>query len=81
MSIDTKRALDEAVAAHVADEAGPGQVVTGYALIASNASEHDFDNDVTRYFAEYADRQPFHIALGLVHRHRLLLEAQTLAED
>lgn len=73
MSEATKRALDDAIAAHVADET-PGTMVTGYALIASNTTVEDFDDEVTRYFCEYAEQQPFHVALGLVHRHRLLLE-------
>lgn len=74
MSAETKAALDAAIAAHVADET-PGSVVTGYALIASNATVEDFDEEVTRYYCEYADQQPFHVGLGLVHRHRMILEA------
>ena len=76
MSAETKRALDEAIAAHVEDEGeAPGSVITGYALIVSHATVEDFDEEITRYLTEYADRQPFHVNLGLVHRHRLVLEA------
>lgn len=75
MSAETKRALDEAIAAHIADDA-PGAVVTGYALVVSNATPDDFDRNRTRYFFEYADRQPFHTALGLVRRHMLYLDGQ-----
>lgn len=76
MSKQTKQALDEAIAAHVADEGeAPGSVVTGYALIVAHSTADDFDDEVTRYLMEYADQQPFHVALGLVHRHRLGLEA------
>jgi hypothetical protein len=75
VSAETKAALDAAIAAHVADESEqPGTIVTGYALIASHATTEDFDAERTGYLAEYADRQPFHVGLGLVHRHRLMLE-------
>lgn len=75
MSDQTKQILDEAIAAHIADEGdAPGSVVTGYVLIASHATADDFDEEVTRYFGEYANQQPFHVALGLVHRHLLILE-------
>ena len=73
MSVETKRALDEAIAAHVADQT-EGAVVTGYALIVSNATVEDFDEERTCYLVDYADAQPFHVGLGLVHRHRLILE-------
>ena len=79
MSAQTKTALDEAIAAHVEDET-PGTVVTGYALIVSNATVDDYDDEVTRYFCEYADRQPFHVAIGLVHRHILILENDSRGE-
>lgn len=80
MSAQTKQALDDAIAAHVADEGeAPGSVVTGYALIASHSTADDFDESVTRYFGEYAEQQPFHVALGLVHRHLLILEADSQA--
>lgn len=75
MSTETKAALDAAIAAHVADEGeAAGSIVTGYALIVSHSTVDDFDDEITRYLAEYADRQPFHAALGLVHRHRIMLE-------
>lgn len=78
MSAQTKQILDEAIAAHIADEgASPGSVVTGYVLIASHATADDFDEEITRYFGEYANQQPFHTALGLIHRHLLILEADS----
>ena len=79
MSAETKAALDAAIAAHVADET-PESLVTGYALIVSNATVEDFDQERTRYFCEYAEQQPFHVALGLIHRHRMILE-QDMGED
>lgn len=82
MSAETKQKLDEAIAAHVADEAdAAGTLVTGYALIASHADADDFDAEVTRYLVEYTDRQPFHVGLGLVHRHRLIMEHDSDAES
>ena len=74
--MSTKDDLDAAIAAHVAAEGeATGSIVTGWALIVSHSTADDFDNETTRYLAEYPDRQPFHVALGLVHRHRLMLEA------
>jgi hypothetical protein len=75
VSAETKQALDAAIAAHAADE-GAGGVVTGYALIVSTSTLEQFDDKVTEYLAEYAERQPFHVGLGLVHRHRMMLEQQ-----
>lgn len=75
MTAETKHALDEAIAAHAASEAEvTGVVVTGYALVVSCSSAADFDDEVTRYLFEYAEGQPFHVGLGLVHRHRMNLE-------
>lgn len=69
MSTETKQALDDAIAAHVASEfESDGMVCTGYALIAACSTAEDFDDEVTRYLTEYADRQPFHTGLGLVDR-------------
>ena len=73
MSAETKARLDAAIAAHVADDT-PDAIVTGWALIVANSTVEDFDEERTRYFCEYAERQPFHVGLGLVHRHRLILE-------
>lgn len=76
VSAETKQAMDAAIAAHVADEGeAEGTVVTGYVLIASHSTADDFDEEITRYLTEYADQQPFHVGLGLVHRHLLILEA------
>lgn len=64
MSVETKAALDQAIAMHVADEL-EGAVTTGYALIASAATADDFDNERTQYLSEFADHQPLHVAMGL----------------
>ncbi len=76
MSAETKKLLDDAIAAHVADEyEDTGMIVTGYTLIASCSTIEDFDDEVTRYLTEYADGQPFHVGLGLIHRHLLIQNA------
>jgi len=78
VSAETKAALDAAIAAHVADEtAQPTTVVTGYVLIVSHGTAEDFDNEITQYFAEYADRQPYHTALGIVLRHLDFMRSET----
>ena len=77
MSEQTKNALDQAIAAHIEDESDTSNsVVTGYALIVAHSTMEDFDKDVTRYLADYAEKQPFHVGLGLVHRHLLMLKNQ-----
>ncbi|MGZ0069277.1 hypothetical protein [Microbacterium arborescens] len=77
MSAETKAALDAAIAEHVASEAGnDSTLVNGYALIVAHGDAADFDDETMHYLAEYADRQPFHVGLGLVHKHRLDLEQQ-----
>jgi hypothetical protein len=76
MSTDTRAALEAAVAAHVADECD-GAMLTGWALIASNATEADFDNNQTGYMIAAQDRQPMHSTLGLIHHHLNILEDNT----
>ncbi|MGU3358189.1 hypothetical protein ACLBWJ_13120 [Microbacterium sp. M4A5_1d] len=77
MSAETKAALDAAIAEHIASEAeNDSTLVNGYALIVAHGDAADFDDETTRYLLEYADRQSFHVSLGLVHRHRLELEQE-----
>lgn len=76
MSAETKAALDAAIQAHIADSSQSDSVVTGYALIVAHANMSDFDQDQTRYYVEYAERQPFYAALGLVRQHSLQIEDQ-----
>ena len=65
MSDETKRALDAALAAHVADGCEEPLIVTGYVLQASWTSADCLTNGTTGYFREYADHQPLHASLGL----------------
>ena len=73
MSAITKSALDDALAAHIADESH-GALVTGYALYASTQTLEHFDREATGYFAEYAQGQAHHVAIGLVSMHSQRLD-------
>jgi len=64
VSEQTKQALDEVLAAHVAEEM-VGAVVNGYVLMASTQTFEQFDREATGYFTEFAERQPAHSAIGL----------------
>ncbi|WP_100813037.1 hypothetical protein [Microbacterium lacus] len=66
MSDQTKRALDEAISAHIADEVETGVIVTGYVLHASYVSHENVGRGTHGYFAEFAEDQPYHVAYGLV---------------
>lgn len=77
MSAQTKAALDEAIAAHVADVQDGGGIVTGYVLLTSSANVEQLKNEATAYLFEAAELQPFHVGLGLAHRLILMLERQT----
>lgn len=63
MSTETKQALDDALAAHVLDEADG--MVSGYVLHAAYFSAETVDNGSTGYIYEFADGQSFHIGYGL----------------
>jgi hypothetical protein len=77
MSAETKQTLEAAIAAHIADEGdAEGSIITGWALIAAHSTATDFDDEITRYLVDYANAQPFHVGLGLVHRHRIILERE-----
>jgi hypothetical protein len=66
VSVETKAALDAAIAAHISDEVGNGVIVTGYVLKASHLHSAVAE-DAHGYFAEFAEDQPHHVALGLAH--------------
>lgn len=75
MSAETKAALDDAIAAHVADEMDAA--LTGYVLHASSI-QLDGERGRTCYLAEYADSQPFHVTLGLAYLLVRRLDADSL---
>lgn len=67
MSDQTKRALDDAIAAHIADETESGVIVTGYVVQASYVSHGSVGRGTTGYFSEFGEDQPYHVAYGLAH--------------
>ncbi len=81
MSAETKAALDDAIAAHFADE-HDGAILTGYVLQAQGKGFTDEDDDdKTRYLRATADGQSFTILLGLVEWLRLMVRADALTPD
>ena len=68
MSAETKRAMDDAIAAHIADELD-GAVLTGYVLQAMGTSMRDleYDGGSTSYLRSYAENQEPMTHLGLSH--------------
>lgn len=81
MSAETKAALDEAIARHVADQAEAGAMVTGYVLKASYTSAERLEDDSTGYVAEYAERQAFHSSLGLALLHLCDLKSEAAGDS
>lgn len=65
MSDETKAALDQAIANHISDEAGA--ITTGYVLFASYFSAELDEEEAVGYYADYTDRQPYHVGIGLAH--------------
>ena len=66
MSLETKKALDEAIAAHIMDETN-GDLVTSYLLTIATLNADNLENDTSNYFHEFSDQQPFHISVGLAN--------------
>lgn len=63
MSEGTKTALDNAIAAHIADL--HDGLVTGYIMQISYFSTATEDHGTSGYYVEVADNQAFHVGLGL----------------
>lgn len=66
MSVETKSALDAAIAAHVADECA-GALVSGYVLQAAYFSTTTIDHGTTGYVREFAEDQAWHTGYGLAN--------------
>jgi hypothetical protein len=64
MSDQTKQAMDDAIAAHLADELD-NAILTGYVLQAMGTSMADLDGESTSYLRCYAERQEPMLHLGL----------------
>lgn len=63
MSDQTHQAVEDAIAAHIADANG-GALLTGYVVIATGVSPEDETG--TRYSMMEPRTQPTHVSLGLV---------------
>ncbi|UOR02084.1 hypothetical protein MUN77_01750 [Leucobacter allii] len=66
MSDATKTALDEALAAHVADEC-EGAIVTGYVLQVQYTDMDLINDQMTGYLRIVGENQNFTTTLGLAH--------------
>ena len=64
VSVETKSALDSALAAHINDEAD-GALVSGYVLQAAYFNGDTITNGTCGYIREFAEGQMFHVGLGL----------------
>lgn len=63
MSDETRRALDEAIRAHVAAEYDDPTIVTDYVVLTAVQS---IDADSTRYFYEVREGMSWHVLIGLI---------------
>ena len=77
MSVDTKRALDEALTAHIAD-ATNGNILTDWTLIAATTTVEDIGSGTSRYWCEGNEGQPVHVTIGLLQYGR---ETTTWGDD
>ncbi|WP_065962381.1 hypothetical protein [Curtobacterium sp. UCD-KPL2560] len=81
MSEQTKAALDEAVAAHFADEQD-GAILTGYVLQAKGQGfTEDDDSNQVRLLREFANNQDYITSLGLVDWLRLALHHNAFGDE
>jgi len=79
MSAETKQAVDDAIAAHIADE-GDGHFLSGYALIAAG-QRIDSEGGRTLYYKEFSTDLPFHEAVGLTSYLALAVEHDMFQSD
>lgn len=81
MSDSTKAALDEAIAAHFADEQD-GALLTGYVLQVQGQGFTDSDDgDKTRMLRAIAEQQGVIVTLGIVDWLRLHTQSFALDPD
>lgn len=78
MSDATRKAVDEAIAAHIADENGSAYL-TGYVLIATGVSPED--DGGTRYSVLEPADQPVHVSLGLAQYLGMLQMEVGIGDD
>lgn len=65
MSAETKAALEEALAAHIADET-EDHIVTDWAMVAACTTMDEIGTGLTRYWCEGNTNQPVHVTVGLL---------------
>lgn len=63
MSAQTEKAMEEAIAAHFADERGA--TMTSYFVVVKGKTLEDLDNGITRYLVASPDRAEYDQVLGL----------------
>lgn len=82
MSVDTKAALDNAIAAHFG-EAWDGAILTGYVLQMAGVTTADIeDGEQTSYYREVAEGQASHTTLGLLdYSHSMFRHNLTQRSD
>lgn len=73
----TKQALEQALAAHIAEVTG-GNIITDWTLIAATTTVDDIGTGTTSYFCEGNDGQPVHVTVGLLQYAR---ETATWGDD
>lgn len=73
MSESTKRAIDDAIAAHLAD--AEGMILTGWLVMAKGKRQDQIGTPITRYVGLSSDNLEYHGALGLAHYAVLDIES------
>lgn len=80
MSDQTKQAMDEAIAAHYADEMNDA-IVSAYVLQVVGGSIEDYDHGQQSYFRCIQEGQAFLSTLGLAHYLHTNLTAAAASSD
>lgn len=80
MSEQTKAALDNAIAAHFADEQD-GAILTGYVLQAKGQGFTDVDDDQVRLLRAVAEQQDYITTLGLIDWVRVVAHHNAFLND
>lgn len=80
MSDLTKQVMDDAIAAHYADEMD-GAIVSAYVLQIVGGTLENYDEGEQSYFRCIAEGQPFLSTLGLAHYMQLRLADSATRDD
>lgn len=79
MSEATRKAVDEAIAAHIADVNGSAYL-TGYIVVAVGVAPSDEPGE-SRYSIWAAENQPLHVGLGLAQYLRIQQAEAGIGDD